>query len=485
MRPFKICLVSSEVAPFAKTGGLADVAAALGRFLARKKHDVRLVMPMYARVRTGAWRFEPIAELQDIAVRLGERRFNFSVSSARLPKSTLDVYFVRCPELYDREGIYTQDGDEHVRFAFLNRAAIEICQRLQWAPDVFHCNDWHTSLIPLYLRTVYAWDKLFANSRTVLTLHNVGYQGVFGADKVDELGLGNERRYLHQDDLRDGRVSFLKTGLLYANAITTVSRTYAQEIQTDEQGMGLQDMLRARRDSLIGIVNGVDYDEWNPKKDALIPHPYSARDLDGKRLNKKALMERLKLPYDPGAPVFGCISRLTYQKGFELLPDILPVLLRREDMRFVVLGNGEEKYENYFKWLQSTFPTKVAFRQGYDESMAHQIEAGADIFVMPSRYEPCGLNQMYSLKYGTVPIVRKTGGLADTVEPFDVATKRGTGFVFERFEPEALYQELRRALGIYRDEALWRTLMQNGMAADFSWDRQGAEYVALYAKLAP
>src|SRR5688572_7429456 len=277
-RPLRVCLVSAEVAPFAKTGGLADVTAALARFLARRKHDVRVVMPMYASVRQ-AYDAKPVPELQDVQLTFGGRTRYFSVSSLALPKSSATIYAVRCPELYERPGIYTQDRDEHVRFAFLSHAALRICQHLGWGPDIVHANDWHTGLLPLYLWTHYAWDELFAKTRAVLTIHNIGYQGVFDAGAVGELGLENERGMLHQDDLAQDKFSFLKTGLLYSNAITTVSETYAREIQTPELGMGLDGILRERSNVLVGIVNGVDYGEWNPRTDALLPARYTAKDL--------------------------------------------------------------------------------------------------------------------------------------------------------------------------------------------------------------
>jgi starch synthase len=484
MQPLRVCLLSSEVVPFAKTGGLADVAAALARRLHELEHDVRLVMPFYKRLR-GQADFRPVPELQDVPIRCGERTYWFSISTARLPKSTLKVWFVRCPELFDRDGIYTQDPDEPLRFSVLTRAALECCQWTKWSPDIVHANDWHTALAPLYLRTIYAWDKLFADTRTVLTIHNIGYQGVFGADALRDLALENERRFLYQEDLHEGRINFLKTGVLYANALTTVSRTYAREIQGDEQGMGLQHLLRQRAEWLFGIVNGVDYGEWSPKKDPLIPERYSARDLRGKEACKRALCDEHGLEHDASAPLIGVVSRLTAQKGFELLPDILPVLLHRENLRLVVLGSGEERYENYFRWLAGAFPGKVAFRAGFDNVLAHWIEAGSDMFLMPSRYEPCGLNQMYSLRYGTVPIVRRTGGLADTVEPWDPETGAGTGFLFDEFTPDALLVAIQRALSTWRDEASWQRLVQNGMARDFSWEHQADEYVALYRKLVP
>jgi starch synthase len=485
MRQLKICLASSECTPFAKTGGLADVVGALGRFLARRGHDVRIVLPMYLRIKHGGHELVPVEQAQDVAVHLGGRKYWFSVSTLQLPRSPAKVWLVRCPELYEREGIYTQDADEHLRFALLSRAAFAIAQQTQWSPDVLHCNDWHTALIPLYLRTHYSWDKLFARTRTVLTIHNIAYQGMFGADVIPGLGLDGERHLLWQEDLGENRINFLKTGLLYADAITTVSRTYAKEIQTDAHGMGLAGLLRQRADAVMGIVNGVDYEDWDPATDPWIAANYKKDDLAGKAACKRALLAQVGLPHDPAAPVFGIVSRLTWQKGFELLAEVLTVLLQRGDLRLVVLGTGEEKYENYFRWLQQTFPAKVAYERAYQEELAHRIEAGADLLLMPSRFEPCGLNQMYSLKYGTVPIVHKVGGLADTVEPWSPTTRTGTGFVFTQFTPEALLQAIRDAQECWNDRQAWRVLQRNGMERDFSWDHQAEEYAALYKKLVP
>ncbi len=482
MRPLQILILAAEVAPFAKTGGLADVAAALTRYLAAQGHDVKLLMPFYGSVQRGRWSFRPHEKLQGMRLAFGSRDLSFSVVTTKLPKSTADVLFLHCPELYAREGIYTWDRDEHVRFGLLSRAAMDICQWLRWSPDVLHCNDWHTGLAPLYLKAAYAWDKLFERTRTVLTIHNIGYQGVFPADTLDELGFGAHEHLLHQGDLAAGKINYLKTGVIYADALTTVSETYAREIQTQDFGMGLADLLRARADAVAGIVNGVDYGEWDPSRDGQIPQRYSAKDLGGKRACREQLLARMKLTPSSTAPVFGIVSRLTAQKGFELLPEVLPALLKG-DVRLCVLGSGEERYEQYFHWLHGANPGKISFWAGYDDELSHWIEAGADFFLMPSLYEPCGLNQMYSLRYGTVPIVRKTGGLADTVEPFDRTTKRGTGFLFEEFSAVALDDAIRRGLECYREPESWKALQQNGMAMDFSWERQGKNYVELYGRL--
>ncbi|KAA3612438.1 MAG: glycogen synthase GlgA [Planctomycetota bacterium] len=484
-RSLKICLVSSELAPFAKTGGLADVCSALARSLTDADQDIRVYLPMYRRIREGSWPLQPLAGLQDFPLTLGGQRRHVSISSVHLPDSKVEVRLVRCPELFDGDDLYGEGEEEALRFALLTRAALDCCQYEQWAPDILHCHDWHAALGPLYLKTWYAWDKLFERTRTVLTIHNIGYQGVFSSDILESLDLEDCRDLLYREDLEDGVINFLKTGLLYADALTTVSRTYAREIQTEEFGMGLEDLLRARNDSLVGIVNGVDYQEWNPDTDTLIPENYSAEDLRGKQRCKQALLEKMDLAPDPKGPVMGIVSRLTYQKGFELLPDILSVLLKEQDVRLVVLGSGEPKYQDYFQWLHESLPNKVAFYNGYSNELAHWIEAGSDLFLMPSRYEPCGLNQMYSLKYGTIPIVRRTGGLADTVVQFDRNGSSGTGFLFDGFEAEGLLVALQQALQIFQDPPAWQALQQNAMNQDYSWEKQVREYLSLFQELVP
>jgi starch synthase len=490
MKSFRICMVSSEVTPFAKTGGLADVASGLSRYLARAGHDVRLFMPLYQRIREGGWALTPLPEQQGIEMQFGRHRYRFGIQLAHLPRNgsngngndgnNVPVYLIDCPGLFDRVELYTNDEDEPLRFGLLVRGVLESCQRMQWGPDVFHLNDWHTGLLPLYLRTSYAWDRIFARSKTLMTIHNIAYQGTFDVGVLHDLGLMEQRRHLPQDDLEAGRVNFLKAGLLHADALSTVSRTYADEIQTPEFGMGLHSILQLRRGVLRGIVNGVDYGDWDPAKDPQILHHYSPTELAGKVENKRELLAGFGLEFDRRVPLLAIVSRLTGQKGFDLLPDILPILLQHHDLRICVLGSGENRMESYFQWLRDTYPDKVAVFHGYNDQLAHRIEAGADMFLMPSRYEPCGLNQMYSLKYGTVPIVRRTGGLADTVQHFDPRSGEGTGFVFEQFESKALYQAILQALQTWASPASWTKLVRNGMAKDYSWERQGALYETLY-----
>jgi len=478
----RILFVSAEVAPFAKTGGLGDVSAALPRALRAQGHDVLVVAPFYQRVRTSGRSFESVLGPREITI--GPHRITFAVHAAALPGSDAKVFFVDCPALYDRPGIYTQDPDEHVRFTLLSWAALKICQYLEWSPDVVHVNDWQTALVPLLLKTMFAWDRLFSGTRTVLTIHNIGHQGGFPASVLAETGLAEASSQLHQEQLRAGRLNFLLHGILYAHAITTVSPTYAREIRSAEHGVGLDPFLRARGDVLFGVLNGIDDEEWSPERDARIPFRYSADDLAPKERDKEALLGAMKLPYRPGIPTIGIVSRLAWQKGFDLCAEVLPVLLARRDVQLVVLGSGEGRYEELFHRLARQFPRKASFHKGFSEPLAHLIEAGADMFLMPSRYEPCGLNQMYSLRYGTVPIVHRTGGLADTVHNWDPRTGRGNGFSFEHFDASGLSWALGYALETWAERAQWRALQQNGMREELGWSRRVRQYEELYRLIA-
>jgi starch synthase len=478
-----ICLASSELAPLAKTGGLADVCMALSAYLHREGHDVRVLIPRYARIDSAGVPVETLDELSGLSIRAGARTIRYSIARTTLDDSGLPVYLLDCPEFYGRDSIYTNDADEHLRFVLLSRAALEMCQRMRFAPDVFHCNDWQTALIPLYLRTIYAWDRLFANARSVLTIHNIGYQGMFPSWSVGDLELREAEHHLHQDDLKEGVINFLKTGVMYADVVTTVSPTYAREIMGEDYGMGLNALLRERVSSVVGILNGVDYHEWDPAIDRFIPANYSPADMSGKLACKKRLLEELGLDNDTDRPLIGVVTRLVGQKGIDLMQSVLPRLLAGRDFSLAVLGSGEPGFEDFFTRLQQAFRHRVCFYRGYNNRLAHWIEAGADMFLMPSRYEPCGLNQMYSLKYGTVPIVRETGGLADSVEQIDPSDGSGTGILFRDYNESALAWAITTALDLYGNRPLWNRIVANGMARDFSWDRQGALYVDLYRKL--
>ncbi len=479
----RICFVASEVAPLAKTGGLADVAGALPRHLRDQGHDIRVFMPFYSSIGTAALEMVPVEGAQNVELRLGAHLYRYSLLATKLPGSAVPLYLVHCPAVYDRPTIYTIGHDEHLRFLVLQRAALDGCQRLQFAPDIVHCNDWHTALMPMLLKTVYAWDSLFSATRSVLSIHNIGYQGWFDAATTYDVG-GNVWNLLAPETQAGGGFNWLREGVRSADAVTSVSPTYAAEISTPLGGHGLDVVLRARPDGVVGILNGVDYTEWDPQTDRYLKHRYSPQDVSGKSQTKRAFLDWLNLPIAASAPVLGMVTRLTVQKGIDLLFSTLPETIATRGLCCVLLGSGEERYESFFTSLQQRFPDRVVFHRGYSEELAHLIEAASDMFLMPSLYEPCGLNQMYSLRYGTVPIVRRTGGLADSVQHWDPATRRGTGVLFNHFDPPAVRWALHTALDLFEDRDAWLQMMRNGMAQDFSWDRQSREYVKLYQGLA-
>ncbi|MGH8287625.1 MAG: glycogen synthase [Steroidobacteraceae bacterium] len=478
-----VCLLSAEVAPLSKTGGLADVAAALAKHLTGAGHEVRLFTPLYASIDRARFPMRSIDGLQQVPLQVGSHHYVFSVATTRLPGSDAQVYLVDCPVLFARKGVYTTDPDEHLRFLAFTRAVLASCQRMHWSPQILHCNDWHTAFGPLFLKALLEGEPLFARTRSVLTIHNIGYQGIFSSAAIGDLELGPKTYLLHQDDLRAGSINPLRHGILYANAITTVSPTHAKEICTDQYGMGLQDSLRMRGSALTGILNGVDYHVWDPRNDAYLPEHFDPDTLSIKAGLKSAFIEQLGLSIPVTTPLAGMVSRLASQKGIELMFDSLPQLLEWRELGFVALGSGEPQYERFLAELAQTFPGRVVFRQGYDEELSHWIEAACDMFLMPSRYEPCGLNQMYSLRYGTVPIVRRTGGLADSVELYEPGTGEGTGIVFEDFNSEALECALNNALDLYAEPAQWTRMVRNGMAKNFSWESQGEKYVEIYRGL--
>jgi starch synthase len=477
-----IVLASSELSPLAKTGGLADVCSALSAYLHERGHEIRVLLPFYSTIDTFELEIVPVNSLQNLSLTTGSHEIHYSIDSTTLPGTSLTVFLLRCPELFQRAEMYS-GPDEHLRFIVLSRIAIEMCQHLGFAPDIFHVHDWHTSLIPLYLKTLYEWDSLFSQTRSVLTIHNIGYQGVFGASVIKDSGLQDYRDMFDQQDLDEDRVNFLKTGTRYADSLTTVSPTYAREILTAEFGMGLEDLLQQRGDALVGILNGVDYSEWNPESDPLITKKYSARRMAGKKANKAELELELGLEAGTGRPIIGMVTRLTWQKGLELVQEVMPALLEQHDFSLVVLGSGEPDYENYFHWLQNSYPGRVAFYCGFNNQLAHKVEAGSDMFLMPSRYEPCGLNQMYSLRYGTVPIVRATGGLADSVQHYDYQTGQGTGVMFRDFDAGGLSWALNFALDLYQSRKDWKQVVSNGMSQDYSWEQQGRIYEYLFREI--
>lgn len=478
-----VCLLASEAAPLSKTGGLADVSSALTKYLHAAGHDVRLFTPLYSSIKRSKFPMQPVEGMQNMDVGVGEHSYVMSVMTTRMPGSTALIYLIDCPALFSRPTLYTTDADEHLRFLAFTRAVFVCCQRMQWSPQILHCNDWHTAFAPLFLKALYDWDRLFAGTRSVLTIHNIGYQGTFASSAIEDLSLGPKNYMLHQDDLRAGRINPLRHGILYADLITTVSPTHAREICTDQYGMGLQDSLRARTGSLVGILNGVDYSEWDPRNDQYLPKHFDQDTLGVKAELKQQLVERVGLTTSPQTPLAGIVSRLASQKGFDLMFESLPAVLEWRDLGLLALGSGEPQYEEFFTELQQSFPGRVVFKRGYDDELAHWIEASCDMFLMPSLYEPCGLNQMYSLRYGTVPIVRKTGGLADSVEHYDPATGQGTGIVFNDYDAEALEWGINTALDWHAEPERWKRIVRNGMERDFSWQRQGGLYVDLYKRL--
>jgi starch synthase len=481
--PLRICFVTSETTPYAKSGGLADVSGALLKYLHADGHDIRLFMPAYSSIARDRFALQPVAALQDLSLQLGSHYYRFSVLTPADATARGRVYLIDCPACYERAGLYTTDADEHRRFLLLTHAAFLCCRRLGFAPQIMHFNDWHSAMGTLLKRTVYAADSLFQGARTVLTVHNIGYQGVIGAAALPDLLPASEAWRLDQAALAAGSINLLGTGLAFADLITTVSPTYAHEIQSAEYGMGLEALLRARSAAVVGILNGVDYDEWDPRHDRYLPTPFDPDHLSVKADLKQQLLRRLGLHEGARTALLGIVSRLATQKGFDLLFDALPRLFAARDFNLVALGSGEPRYEAFFARLQQLFPARVHFHRGYSDELAHWIEAASDMFLMPSRYEPCGLNQLYSLRYGTVPVVRRTGGLADSVQHFDAASGQGTGIVFNDYDAQGVHWAIGTALDLYRDTRAWQRLVRNGMAQDFSWRRQVPRYVEAYQRL--
>jgi starch synthase len=483
--PLSVCFIASEVAPLAKTGGLADVAGALTKYLHTAGHDVRAFMPLYRQIDRRALDLSPVEFLQNVPLQLGAHTLHFNVLATTLPGSQATIYLIDAPALFDRATIYSSAPDEHLRFLLLTHASLVCCQHMGFAPQILHCNDWHTGFGPLLLRTAYAWDRLFQGTRSLMSIHNIAYQGVFDAALQADTGLGAATQLLDASELAAGRINPLREGVAHADHVSTVSPTYAAEIQTAAYGYGLQDLLALRAGSLTGILNGVDYEEWDPRNDRFLPLRYNASQLGFKDELKQDFLQRMNLATVARSrlPLVGIVSRLAAQKGFDLLLTALPDLLRRHEFCCAILGNGEPRFEQFFRELAHVHPSRVHFSAGYSEAHAHWIEAASDMFLMPSLYEPCGLNQMYSLRYGTIPIVRRTGGLADSVQHFDPVTRRGTGVVFNDYDVGGVTWGVETALAWFSQKSLWRRLVQNAMAQDFSWQTQVAAYQALYERM--
>jgi starch synthase len=471
----KILFVSSEGLPYSKTGGLADVVESLPRALQDAGHEVAILLPRYHGNKITS------TLVSSVTVALGDT-LRFPAIAEGQPAGGVRYFFVDDPEFFDRAQLYGDKAgdypDNAERFAEFCRVAIEFAKRV-WLPDVIHCHDWQSALVPVLLRTQHASDPVVRSLPVVVTIHNLAFQGLFPKAALRKIGLPES---LFAVDALEfyGKVNFLKGGLIFADYLTTVSRRYAKEIQTPEYGAGLEGVIRNRADRLIGILNGVDYAVWSPEADTFIAQNYSAHNLDGKKACKKDLLASFRLPEENlGRPLIGIVSRFADQKGFDLIAEIAGDLMK-ENVALVALGTGQAEYEKLFQDLAEKYPGRMSVKIGYDNSLAHKIEAGADMFLMPSRFEPCGLNQIYSLRYGTVPIVRATGGLDDTIQNFVPKTQQGTGFKFDEYDSKALLGCVRAALKAYRDPKTWQAVQANGMAKDFSWKASAAAYVTLY-----
>lgn len=479
----KILLVASEVVPFAKTGGLADVAGTLPKVLKQMGHDARVVMPRYHQIGIESYDLKPIGVPLGVPMgTIGEQWCG--VCEGVLPGSDVPVYFLDHDLYYGRENLYNDASgqgflDNDNRFLFLSRGSLQLCKMLGFRPDVVHVNDWHTAAIPVFLNTHYRHDPDLSSSASVLTVHNMQHQGVFYEGVIDVMGI-SWKHFNYMELEWKSQVNLLKGGILHSTLWSTVSQGYAREIQTPEYGFGLEDTAHFKAADLWGIVNGCDYDEWNPETDKYLPATYSAKDLSGKAVCKAELQKRFGLPVREDVPLFGIVSRMVKQKGIDIIAESMPGIMY-QDIQFVMLGNGEPWSHFYFGDCQTKWPEKFACYIGYSNELAHQIEAGCDFFVMPSRFEPCGLNQLYSLRYGTLPIVRATGGLDDTVVNYNEATGEGTGFKFHKLDAHSFYNTVGWATSTwYNRRDAYEKLQQNAMAERFTWEDSAKKYLAMY-----
>jgi starch synthase len=483
----KVVYLSSEVVPFAKTGGLADIAGAIPKSIHELGVEIVVLMPLYGIIKESQC---PLTRTNtQFDVKIGDKLKSGCVYKGFLPDTQVPIYFLDNEQYYGRKGLYNYPGttkdfeDNSERFIFFAQGALEVIEKLKLYPDIVHCNDWQTGLVPVYIKTKYAGTECFKNTKTVMTIHNIAYQGVFWHWDMNLTGLDWGLFNWKQLEFY-GKLNFLKGGIVFGDLITTVSKTYAKEIQTPEYGVGLDGVLLERADDLYGIINGIDYSIWNPETDKYIIANYGINTLNGKQICKRALQRKYNLP-QRNVPIIGMITRLTDQKGLDLITNKFQDLIKT-DFQFVLLGTGEQRYHELFQAYAKTFPQKVAVKLTFDEQSAHEIEAGSDMFLMPSRFEPCGLNQLYSLKYGTIPIVRNTGGLADTitdVRSCPASNGKANGFSFTEYNSDFLLATIIRAMGLFKNKAQWTNLMKNGMTQDWSWERSAKEYIELYKML--
>lgn len=480
----KILLVASECAPFAKTGGLGDVAGALPVFLKRLGHDVRIVIPKYSFIDSEKHNIN--LAIKSMSVRMGDEYIIFAVHQTTLSED-VPVYFIDYEPYFLRPGIYHDNNfndyhDNPKRFTFLSRAALQLCHGLNFKPDIVHANDWHTAILPAYLKKIFNDDPLFTDTASVLTIHNIAYQGRYARYYYNYTGLGEEDFTPDKFECYNA-INFLKGGIHYADMVNTVSKGYARETRSAPGGCGLDNLLNRKGQNYVGILNGVDYSLWDPGKDKLIPANYNISGMKGKSVCKKVLQKQLGLKQDNHTPVIGIISRLVEQKGFYILSECIEDIVKNMNVQFAILGAGDNHLETYYGNLPSQYPEKIGAYIGYSNELAHFIEAGCDLFLMPSISEPCGLNQIYSLKYGTLPVVRATGGLNDTVENYNQETGEGNGFKFWEAGSKAIYNTVVWALDTYFNrKSHFKRLVKNAMEQHFSWEESAGEYVKLYSR---
>ncbi|HIJ59131.1 MAG TPA: glycogen synthase GlgA [Nitrospirae bacterium] len=481
-KPLKIFIVASETAPFAKEGGLGDVVGTMPKYIKALGHDIRIVMPRYYKIDKSAYNLKHIGGPLGVPMGIIGTLWG-AVFEGKLHNSEVPVYFIEYENFFGRDGLYTKDGEGYLdndnRFVFLSRGALELAKMISFKPDVIHVHDWQTAAIPVFINTIYKNDPIVGGSATILTIHNIQHQGNFYEGLMDVLAVGWEHfNFLELEAYNS--VNLLKGGIYNATLLTTVSKTYSKEIQTPEYGYRLEGVVKDRANDLYGILNGVDYDEWNPETDKFIKANYSENDMSGKAMCKADLQELMKLPVRADVPLIGIVSRLVYQKGIDVLAASIYRLLDF-DIQMVMLGSGEAWAHFFFGKIAYDNPQKFAVKIGYDNCLAHKIEAGADFFLMPSRFEPCGLNQMFSLRYGTLPIVRATGGLNDTVDNFDEQTNEGTGFKFYDLTPEAIVNTVGWAIHtFYNNKNAINKLIQNAISKRFTWDESAKQYEELY-----
>jgi len=481
---YNVLFVTSEVIPYSKTGGLADVSNSLPQALNSLSNEVRIITPKYGQLDERRLQIHEIKRLKDINLDMAGKKYKYSIKSSFIhgKNTKAQIYLLENQDFFKNKGIYQNiktkkdfpNNDE--RYMFFCKAVLEVLEILQWKPDIIHCNDWQTGLIPFFIKTLYKDNPHISDIKTVFTIHNLAYQGNFPKSTFKKTDLSED--FFNDNTVKfHDKFSYLKAGIKYADKVTTVSQKYAEEIRTDkEYSSGMEDVLNERKKDLVGILNGIDNSVWNPSFDKVIDYRYTYQEIPLKYENKRELIEKHKLTYDENIPLIGIISRLVDQKGFDLIVDAFDEIMK-ENIQMIILGTGEEKYQKFLLKMKKKYNDKLIIHIGFDEELAHKIEAGSDMYLMPSKFEPCGLNQMYSLKYGTVPIVRNTGGLSDTVTNYKDA-KKGNGFLFEKYDAKEMVKTIKTAVNIYQnDRKLWYGLMKNGMALDFSWNLSAKKYM--------